>query len=265
MGMLFMRENKPKVSVIVTVYNYEKYLPGTLKSLLLQTMEDFEIVLVDDGSTDGSLEIAEKFAKIDKRIKIFRQKNKGYAGAINSCLRKATGKYIAIHCADDFARPRKLEVLSRFLDENEDVDVVYSNYFMLKNGERLKFTPPEFDLGLLYVWNFVSPEGSMFRRALVEEFRGFDEKLPFGQDWDFWLRAGFAGKKFAKIPDRTYVRIIHGRNLSEKNPHKAEAVEAVRGKQKVGEIFTIVAFGKDWLYRLWAKILRKLGDDELRC
>ena len=103
--------NQPKVSVIIPVYNVEKYLRECLDSVINQTLKDIEIICVDDGSTDNSLEILKEYAKKDKRLKVFTQKNQGAAVARNLGMKQAKGKYFSILDSDDFFALNMLELL----------------------------------------------------------------------------------------------------------------------------------------------------------
>ncbi len=108
---------QPKVSVIIPVYNVEKYLERCIKSLQNQTLEDIEIILVDDSSTDSSLEICEKMAKEDTRIKVIHKENQGAGLARNTALKEATGKYIGFLDSDDFVEPDMFKILYEKAEE----------------------------------------------------------------------------------------------------------------------------------------------------
>ena len=101
---------KPLISVIVPVYNVEKYLPMCLNSILAQTFKDFEVVCVDDGSTDNGLAILQEYAQKDKRIKVIHQENQGLVGARNSGVRVARGEYLYFVDSDDRIHPQLLEI-----------------------------------------------------------------------------------------------------------------------------------------------------------
>jgi glycosyltransferase involved in cell wall biosynthesis len=111
------------VSVIVPVYNVEAYLADTIRSVLAQTYTNFEMIIVDDGSTDGSLDIARGFS--DPRIKIVRQTNRGLAGARNTGIRNAQGEYLAFLDADDLWLTQKLALHVRHLQQNPQVGVSF--------------------------------------------------------------------------------------------------------------------------------------------
>ncbi len=117
-------KSRPVISVIVPVYNAEKYIKKCLETLICQTYDNLEIICVDDGSTDHSLELLELFAKKDYRIKIFSQKNAGPAAARNLALKKATGDYISFVDADDFLEYNAYEILVNKLEQDDSWDLI---------------------------------------------------------------------------------------------------------------------------------------------
>ncbi len=120
-------KNNPKVSVVIPVYNVEKYLPQCLDSVINQTLKEIEIIIIDDGSKDASGKIADEYAKKDKRIRVFHRENGGYGKAMNFGFSQATGEYIGIAESDDFVSPFMFEKLYKTAKEN-DVEVVKSNF-----------------------------------------------------------------------------------------------------------------------------------------
>ena len=126
----------PKVSIVVPVYNVEKYLAACLESLITQTLKDIEILVINDGSTDSSLAIAQKFADTDSRIRIIDKQNEGYGKSMNRGFSEARGQYIGIVESDDCARANMFERLYEQANAH-DADVVRSNYYtMAQNGTR---------------------------------------------------------------------------------------------------------------------------------
>ncbi|WP_341529399.1 glycosyltransferase family 2 protein [Nostoc sp. UHCC 0302] len=125
-----------KVSIIIPVYNAEKYIAATLQSALDQTYKNLEILIIDDGSPDRSIEICQQF--IDHRIKIIRQQNRGLPGARNTGIRHATGEYLTLLDADDLWLPEKLEKHVKHLDNSPHVGVSFSrSAFIDENGQPL--------------------------------------------------------------------------------------------------------------------------------
>lgn len=117
------------ISVIVPIYNTEKYLIECVESLRKQTYSNIEIILVDDGSTDASIEICDEFAEKDSRVRVFHKKNEGVAVARNFGIQQSNGQYVVIVDSDDVAVDRMIEVLYTQIKEN-DADIAVGNYYI---------------------------------------------------------------------------------------------------------------------------------------
>lgn len=126
---MLMKNGEPKVSILVPIYNVEKFLPQCLESLIHQTLEDIEIICLDDGSTDNSPEIIRKYAKQDTRIRIITKKNTGYGDTMNLGISVAKGMYIGIVESDDFA---SLEMFKKLFDlaVKYNVEIVKSRFWL---------------------------------------------------------------------------------------------------------------------------------------
>ena len=135
-----------KISVVIPVYNVEEYLDVCLDTVIMQTFKDFEVVCVNDGSTDSSGDILEKYAEFDKRIKVIHQKNLGLSGARNTGVSAANGKYVTFVDSDDFISPLMLEKLHQNIEENKS-DFVFCNLCLARTDS----SKPE-------VWDFVDKE-----------------------------------------------------------------------------------------------------------
>ena len=118
----------PKVSILVPVYNVEKYLRECLDSIINQTLKDIEIICINDGSTDSSAQILEEYRFKDKRIKVINKANSGYGASMNRGLEEATGEYIGIVESDDFVRPEMFEKLYDIANKN-NLDMVKSDFY----------------------------------------------------------------------------------------------------------------------------------------
>ena len=122
------------ISVIVPIYNTEKYLVECVESLRKQTYSNIEIILVDDGSTDASIEICDEFAEKDSRVKVFHKKNEGVAVARNFGLQQSNGQYVVIVDSDDVAVDRMIEVLYTQIKE-KDADIAVGNYYIYDESD----------------------------------------------------------------------------------------------------------------------------------
>ncbi|WP_136799915.1 glycosyltransferase family 2 protein [Desulfosediminicola ganghwensis] len=185
----------PRVSVVITCYNYGRFLASCLNSVLTQTFSDLEVILIDDGSTDNSKDIATSFLD-DKRFRYIRQSNGGQANAKNRGIQEATGTLIAFLDADDTWNPRKLEKQIPLFDDPL-VGVVYARQsFIDESGNPVETGPRPKTLRpfrgnvtkSLFIDNFIPFSSTIVRSYCFNEFNGFDESLPMGIDWDLWLR-----------------------------------------------------------------------------
>lgn len=123
----------PKVSIVIPTYNVEKYLKRCIESIINQTLDEIEIIIVNDGSTDMSGKIADELSKIDSRIIIINQENKGLSGARNTGLNAARGEYIAFIDADDWIEMQAIETMYKYAKDN-DCEVVQCNHKIVKNN-----------------------------------------------------------------------------------------------------------------------------------
>src|SRR5947207_3955675 len=128
--MLIMSPD-PQMSVLMPVYNAKRYIDRAISSILEQTVADFEFVIIDDGSIDGTSHLLERFAKTDKRIRLIRQENTGLTRALNRGLGEARGELVVRMDADDVAHPRRLEIQARFLAQNPDCLAVGASILMI--------------------------------------------------------------------------------------------------------------------------------------
>ena len=125
------------VSIIIPAYNAEKYIEQCIDSIISQTYKNIEVIIVNDGSTDNTLAICEKYAKEDKRIKIVKKKNEGVSKARNDGIKIATGKYIMFIDSDDYIDDDYIEIMHKNIVEKK-ADLVVSNYTRDKNGVKEK-------------------------------------------------------------------------------------------------------------------------------
>src|ERR1700719_557050 len=116
--------SSPTVTVIMSVFNGEKFLSETIDSVLNQSFRDFEFVIVDDGSTDATADILSKYALCDGRIRVFRNEKKGRAASLNLAISVANGRYVANTDADDLSMPGRLEEQLAFMEKNPEVGVL---------------------------------------------------------------------------------------------------------------------------------------------
>ena len=183
----------PKVSVVIPAYNTEQFLAETIRSVLDQTYGDYEVIVVDDGSSDGTLGVARSF---EPGVKVLSQPNGGPASARNLAIRDARGDYIAFLDSDDLWTKDKLEEQVAFMERNPAVDLVYSEALMFtgNNGDRKvseKFGfPYDPSFRSLLFGNYIPNSTVMIRRSCVDKVGLLNERreLVGVEDYEYWLR-----------------------------------------------------------------------------
>lgn len=193
----------PQVSVVIPAYNSMAYLPDTLDSVLKQTFTNFEVLIINDGSSDNIVEWASKI--IDPRVKLISQANQGASVARNTGIINAQGEYVAFLDADDLWEPTKLEKQVNCLDENSQVGLVHTWMLLIDRenkptGRVMKSTVEGNALHRIIERNSIACSSAMVRRSCFEDLGLFDISLHFAEDWDMWIRIA-SGYQFTVIKE----------------------------------------------------------------
>jgi glycosyltransferase involved in cell wall biosynthesis len=182
----------PRISVIIPTYQSVQFIQGAIDSVLQQTYRDYEVIVVDGGSTDGTLVVLNSYGN---RIRVIRQNGRGISNALNNGIAASNGEYIAFMGSDDLWVPNKLEVQCKFLQSRSDrVGLVYSNvlFFEDRNGKLRTSRMKEFYRGKvikhLLEKNFIPASTVMIRKSCLEKVGYFDESLEVCEDIDMWIR-----------------------------------------------------------------------------
>lgn len=196
--------NSPKVSVILTVYNHQELVKEAIESVLRQTFDDFELIIVNDGSTDHTKEIIEEY-KPNLRVKIKNIGHVGRAKALNIGFQSCKGQYITIIDSDDLYLPEKLERQVEYLDLNPDTSMVGTNsieHDLIKDKKYLNLSPDkDDDIKQLLLYDTAFPFPVMMTRKAVLRDVGFcDERMKSKIDFELFGRIAARGK-VANIPD----------------------------------------------------------------
>ncbi len=194
----------PAVSIIIPSYNHGRFLPQALKSVLSQSFSDFEVIVVDDGSTDDTSEIISDYLD---RVKYRYQVNQGPSASRNHGMREATGEYLMFLDADDVLLPGKLEIQVKALEQHPEWGVVYSAWqYMDQTGTPiLSAVRPKKQGQLLKEWllrSFFFPPGcALMRQECFQTCGFFDESLSASEDTDYWMRLALAGYAFGYVDE----------------------------------------------------------------
>jgi glycosyltransferase involved in cell wall biosynthesis len=204
-------DNGPLCSLVVPAYNVERYVADAIESALAQTYRPLEIVVVDDGSTDGTAGVIRRFADHPELVPV-RQENRGLAGARNRGIAEAHGAFIGLLDADDVWMPEKVERGITLLAEEPDVGWVTTDCYLMHDTVRTTdryygtFVEDFFPVGreaqmkAIAAGNFMSV-ACIIRRDLIDRFGNFDETLRSSEDYDMWVRFLLGGSSVARIAE----------------------------------------------------------------
>ncbi|BCW98659.1 MAG: hypothetical protein KatS3mg024_1486 [Armatimonadota bacterium] len=195
----------PRVSVIMAAHNAGRFVAEAVESILRQTTPDWELIVVDDASTDDTPEVLRRFD--DPRISILRNdENSGPAVSRNRALQAAQGEYVAILDADDVALPQRLEKQVRFLDGHGEVSAVGSWAEKIDETGRVlehwktPIHPAQLDFVMTHTCPLLHPSATA-RTDAVRSIGGYDPAYPCAQDYDLWVRLALQGHGFACVPE----------------------------------------------------------------
>jgi glycosyltransferase involved in cell wall biosynthesis len=248
----------PKVSIITSCYNAEKYVAKAMESVREQTFTDWEYVVIDDGSTDGSAQIIESYLEIEPRLRFGRQANGGMCNARNNGFKacSASSTYVLFFDADDFLEPQMVEVMVKYLDEHPGVGVAYCDHWNIDADDRvserdyflqryvpsrfgvrsLPYDTPETPLVAIAGGLGASLDGrSLFRRSIYEKTSGWDEQLGRGgQVLDLFAQVALVSD-IHFVAQKLHRYRLHNDSQSHRTVNYQAQSEKILNKWKEGE------------------------------
>ncbi|MDQ2974665.1 MAG: glycosyltransferase family 2 protein [Acidobacteriota bacterium] len=199
----------PLVSVIIPTYNYAHLIGHSLGSLKAQTYQNWECIVIDDGSTDDTAEVVGRYVEADIRIKYVFQENRRQAAARNNGIRNSKGDYLQFLDADDLIEPQKFERQVEYLQEHSEVDIVYGDvrffnaghieerYDLYGGQDKPGISGQGIDILISLIRKDTIPINTpLVRKSVIERVGLFDEKLSPIEDWDYWVRCAAEGIRF---------------------------------------------------------------------
>lgn len=257
--------NKVRVSVVMPIYNCEKYVTNSINSVLNQTFRDFEFIILDDASTDNTLSIINDFAKKDKRIVLRRNRNNlGVTKSLNKALKYVKGEYVIRMDGDDWSHPSRFVKQVNLMDRNPDV-VVSGSYIWvcdsnlnIKQVRKYNVKDSEIRNKLFRYSPFAHP-ATIWRTDVIKKEK-YNERIKYGQDYELYFRVGRHGK-FMNIPRPLLKLRMHASSISSKMSNaQSRATIEIRyiAKVKFGykmrftdKIYNYSQFLLIWLIPVW--------------
>jgi teichuronic acid biosynthesis glycosyltransferase TuaG len=244
----------PTISVVVTAYNAEPFVGDAVRSVLGQTHADFECLVIDDGSTDGTLGAVRAIE--DPRLRVIAAGRIGRGRALNLGLRESRGRYVAVQDADDLAHPRRLEIELAALDGRSDYGGVGTGALLLPSPSSPPVWPPtaavegggggspplrDVSRSVVYL-NPLCHTSLLLRREALAAVNGYDEGRTSQYDWDLLIRLVAAGYRLGRLPVPLAARRMHPRQFFERR-NRWRYVRAGYGLQRAARR----ALGRSWL------------------
>ncbi|MCF6279735.1 MAG: glycosyltransferase [Flavobacteriaceae bacterium] len=208
-----------KVSIIVPCYNQAKYLSEALESLAQQTYDDWECIIINDGSKDNTREIAQKWVDKDERFKYIETANGGVSKARNIGIKKAIGEYILPLDADDKIHNTYIEKALNIIQNNPELKLVYCEAAMFGVANR-KWNLPKYSYKKLLVKNMIFTS-ALYRKKEYELVGGYTEGILF-EDWNFWLKLLNKDNQVYRIPEELFFYRKHENSLMDNLAKKGE-------------------------------------------
>ncbi|BCX12975.1 MAG: fucosyltransferase [Thermosynechococcus sp.] len=238
-------KTSPLVSVLMPVFNAERYVAEAIESILRQSFQDFEFIIIDDGSTDGTLDILKRYAARDSRIRLVSRENRGLVATLNEGIGLARGQWIARMDADDVALPQRLALQVKHLEATH-ADFCGGSVECFGGWRtvwRYPATHEACEVHLLFAVPVAHPT-VIGRREAFAQLR-YQPEFPYAEDYDLWQRAWAAGYRFVNVPEIVLRYRIHaGQVSSRKKKEQKETSKAVR-------------------IRHWQALLPDLGEEEV--
>lgn len=248
MGVTF----EMKVSIVVPVYNVENYLKRCIESIINQTYQKIEIILVNDGSTDSSPEICNEFARMDNRIRVIHQKNVGLSGARNTGINEATGNYIYFIDSDDYVKNNTIESLISLAREKK-CDVVIGNGLRItgdnSNPIKKEFKKSDFDLmhGIDYLVKAIQRDTyiacawlNLYSLELIKKNQLYFKTGILHEDEEWTPRVLLHAKRVSVSDEYNYMYVIRENSITTKGNRRKNAIDIIETCVDLEKLFSVI-------------------------
>jgi glycosyltransferase involved in cell wall biosynthesis len=218
----------PHISLILTVYNRDRYLSAAIESIRNQTYSDFELLIWDDGSTDDSVAIARHYAQTDPRIRVIAAEHQGHVLALKAAHAEINGTYVGWVDSDDLLAPTALEATTAILDADPAIGMVYTDYWVVSKTGRIKGLGRQcripYSKDRLLV-EFMTFHFRLLRRSVYEQVGGVDPRITYAEDYDLCLKLSEVTQIY-HLQESLYYYRVHPASISRQ--HQREQIENAR-------------------------------------
>jgi len=250
-----MKESNPKVSIVLPVYNGEKYIRESIDSILAQSFTDWELLVVDDCSVDGTAEILKEYMSVDSRISVIHNAvNQKLPRSLNIGFSRAKGEYLTWTSDDNRYLPDAIGVMAEYLDKNLTAVTVRSDYYIVDEfGKRIRESMPYSDFDM-YKWNCVGA-CFLYRRKVLETIGGYEPDMFGVEDYDYWLRILEKFETIHSIRRKLYEYREHDRRLGVTKRHMVACNLTKLRRIYEEKIFCLLKEHKKELCRMYYEML----------
>lgn len=238
----------PLISVVLPVYNGEKYLAEAIDSILAQTFINFELLIIDDGSTDNSLAILKQYQKLDDRIRLISRENRSLATTLNELIDLARGEWVARMDADDIALPHRFERQLQWLEQTgADICGSWVKFFGTSNKRIMKHpqTDQAIKIELLFGTSFAHPTVIM-KTSLIKQLR-YDKTWEKAEDYDLWERAARAGWQMTNVPEVLLLYRQHSTQITSYTSSKNHILSQLIRRRHWEFVSEAMLLKQDWI------------------
>jgi glycosyltransferase involved in cell wall biosynthesis len=202
-----------KISIVLPTYNQAQYLPAALDSVFAQTYQNYELVVVNDGSTDDTGAVLARY-RLQHDFVIVDQENQGLPSALNAGFARASGEYLTWTSSDNIMLPKMLEILAEALDSDPTVGLVYADFCLIDDSDQNLgcFDTIDFDPHWLLYTNLVHC-CFLYRQECMAEVGGYDPELVYSEDWDYWIRIS-KHYRMKRVPHMLYLYRLHNTSMT---------------------------------------------------
>lgn len=241
----------PKISVVLPTYNGQEYIKEAIESIINQTFEDWELIIVNDCSTDETGKIIEEYREKDSRIRIINNYvNKKLPASLNVGFLQATGEYLTWTSDDNMYLPNALKIMTKYLDQNPKQIMVRARYNVINEEKEVLYVADEYDQDIGYIRNCVGA-CFLYRKEVVEKIGYYNENKFLVEDYDYWLRILFQYGEIGQICDVLYLYRTHKCSLTSTRERDIRKMLLKLRKEYIQKLVLRLSHRKDLLCEIY--------------